>query len=586
MKTFLHSATLLVVLLIASLGSNAQLNTDLPNPNKNMKALPVGSFIIAMDNTLQAGPGYFNLKAYGLIVTLQNAGIRLRWIIDSGKVHDGVDFSVQAERLAPTFLANDGVPKNFKAGPFVIFPNDTSVARYVIQLYNNTITTANQRVNVYRSLSDVMVPVRYDLFGVKPKAAILNDGGKGAIHAGYFTTAGIPTTNFAVLDSAVNLYQNCYTFASEPHNDGSATYPIERIVDSLNAFVLNGGNFLAQCAAVRTYENSRISSTNPADHIQSSNGWDDATIISKTTANVAYQNPDLSFAQFEGTYIPNQAGSMQTWNRFVGGVAINNFYPVISGLSAATDSVFGASVSKHKTGKGGLIFYIGNHQFAGSNMEDLNGQRMYMNAFLTPAAYGDCPLYNCTGPSCGPLPVTLKYFKARKTSNGQQVQLNWVTSTELNAKEFIVERSLDGFSFVGIGRVNAKGMSAVDVPYSLIDKSPASGYNYYRLTEVSNDRVATYSDVVTVYFSGKAGMVDIYPVPSRQSITVDLGTLPVNNSTISIFDVTGKMIMSNYRVMSNTVKLDVRNYAAGTYILKVISEDGTILQNKFVVVKD
>lgn len=596
MKIFLRPIFLLVLSVFALIKVNAQ-NTDLPNPNNNIKVLPAGSFVIAMDKTYQATSGYFNLKAYGLLVNLMNGGIRLRWIIDSGKVHNGTDISVAAERMAPSFVAAGVTPKDFKAGPFVITPSDTALARIFITIYNNSMTAAN-KVNVYRTTAPVNVNVRYDLTGVKPKAAILNDGGKGDIQVAFMETASIPSTNYKILDSAINLYNGCYTFASEPHNDGSGNFPINRIVDSVKDFVAKGGNFLAQCHAISTYENGEFNSggipTSP-NLVQASIGitgggtggnlYKTATTLIPD-ANVNYANADLSYAQFDGIYKAHQTGFLSEWYRINNGAALNNFYPVINGNTPATDSFFSATVSKHRSGKGGLIFYLGNHTFSGTTDEDINGQRMYLNAFLTPAAYGNCPLYQCNGgPECGPLPVTLKSFKAKKI-NVQQVQLNWATSTELNAKEFIVERSFDGVSFVGIGKLTAKGFSSNEVAYAYQDLSPNKGYNYYRLTEISNDARMTYSEIIAVYFSGDATGLDVYPAPARETVNVDMNGFTANNNIVSVYDLTGKVMINKLKVNSNSTKLDVRSFPAGTYILRATDTNGKILQSKFSVIKN
>lgn len=588
MKIFLRPIFLVFLSVFTLIEGNAQ-NTDLPNPNNNIKVLPTGSFVIAMDKTYQGtttSTSYFNLKAYGLLVNLMNGGIRLRWIIDSGKVHNGTDISVLAERMAPSFVAAGVTPKAFKAGPFVITPSDTALARIFITIYNNSMPST-AKVNVYRTTEPVNVNVRYDLTGVKPKAAILNDGGKGDIQEAFMVAASIPSTNYKILDSAINLYNGCYTFASEPHNDGTGNFPITRIVDSLKDFVAKGGNFLAQCHAISTYENFNL--------VQSATGITGGGTggnLYKTTtqlipdANVNYANADLSYGQFDGIYKANQTGFLQSWSRISNGAALNNFYPVINGGTAATDSIFSATVSKHRSGKGGLIFYLGNHTFSGTTDEDINGQRMYLNAFLTPAAYGNCPLYQCNGgPECGPLPVTLKSFKAKKI-NTQQVQLNWSTGTELNAKEFIVERSFDGVSFVGIGKLTAKGFSSNEVAYAYQDLSPGKGYNYYRLTEISTDARMTYSEIIAIYFSGNATGLDVYPAPARESVNVDMNGFSANNNFISVYDLTGKVMINKLKVNSNSTKLDVRSFPAGTYILRATDANGKILQSKFSVIKN
>src|ERR1043165_4593192 len=112
--------------LFALTSVNAQ---DTPNPPANLQFLPSGSYVIAMDNTLQ-GTGNmgtyskFNMKAYGLIIHLLNNNIKLKWVITAGKAKDAIDFTVNAEMTSPSFVA--AASRDFKAGPFVIFSSDTT----------------------------------------------------------------------------------------------------------------------------------------------------------------------------------------------------------------------------------------------------------------------------------------------------------------------------------------------------------------------------------------------------------------------------------------------------------------------------
>ena len=53
------------------------------------------------------------------------------------------------------------------------------------------------------------------------------------------------------------------------------------------------------------------------------------------------------------------------------------------------------------------------------------------------------------------VPVRLISFNGRL--NGEKVDLNWVTATELNTKHFEVQRGSDGFSFTTIETVAAQG---------------------------------------------------------------------------------------------------------------------------------
>ena len=85
----------LLMLLPVTFSLKAQ---DLPGATANLQTLSAGSYVIAMDNTLQTNTaGYFNLKAYGLVVYLLNNNVKLKWVIAAGRIKDGIDFSGSAE---------------------------------------------------------------------------------------------------------------------------------------------------------------------------------------------------------------------------------------------------------------------------------------------------------------------------------------------------------------------------------------------------------------------------------------------------------------------------------------------------------
>lgn len=607
-------------------------NTDLPNPTANLQTAPAGTLVIAMDNTNQANPGYFNLKAYGLAVTLMNSNKNLRWIIKAGKAKDAVDFTVNAQSIttpvvvtatsrisvtngstaanvnsivgtlvvgmkitaqgvaAGTTIASitngahivlsaaatstqtnknatyaiDTYPistYNFKSGPFIIYPADTVGVRAVINTFNNAQPAAN-KVNVFKTTADVTVDVRYNLTGVRPKASILNDGGSANIHVQYMLNASVPTNNYMVLYSATGLTINCFTFASEPHNSDQGAF-----IDSIRRFLIAGGNFLAQCHAITSYENFT------GGFYQSTNGVVDNN--NNISNNVAYDNPDLSVNQFEGYYNANNGGSVQTWNFAPGSVPQNNFYALVKGNTVPLSTTYGVSGAKLRAGKGGNVTFVGNHNFDGTDIEDLNGQRIYLNAFLTPAFTPSCPEDII-------LAVQLKYFTAKKQGSG--VQMNWATITEQQSREFIIERSANGSDFSEIARVPASGNSTVERLYRTMDMHPLPGNNYYRVIQTDVQGKKTYSSIVLVDMGTAAAGMRVFPNPAKGHVNISLVHLPAGISLISVYDVTGKTMVKELPVSGNTLKLDVSKWSAGTYFIKLLTKNGEMLQQKLTVV--
>ncbi len=453
---------LLIFVLFAFVKANVWSQfPDLPDAaaSYNPLSLPTGSYVIAMDNVNQSTGGFFNEKAYGLVVYLLNNNVRVRWVIQPGKAKDGIDFTVNSSRIKPTAAAAANL--GYKAGPFVIFAADTGGVAAKVDAYN-ALSTTGTPVNVYKTNVDVTVDVRYDYLinGViwKPKAAVLDDGGNGDIHAAYYVLAGITfgangtltlsggkltgsataATNW-VIQTSPDFVTNCFTFASEPHNTSAPANVLNGIAD----FVNGGGNFLAQCEAVRTYENAKrfqATNANLATTVfeKGAGGNTNATVgVVSAASTGAYPEPDLSFTQFEGGFDMNYAGSLRNWRLTSGSSFTGNAHNEINGSNGSLGNVpaaYGASVTKVPsipvTQLGGMVFYLSQHLFsdATNDVEVINGFRMYMNAFLTPtnpqgsllsSAVTHCASYptpitvNC-GSSAGPssaYPLTFTLYE-------------------------------------------------------------------------------------------------------------------------------------------------------------------------------
>ena len=358
---------------------------DMPMPVANYKTLSAGSLVVGMDNSTQANStNMFNLKAYGLIVYLLNNNTKVKWVIRAGKNKDDIDFSTSAVQIKPvagiTFLYD------FRSGPFVIYSADTSGVASLIDNFNSAISNVGDKVKVFRTAADVVVDERYDLTGFKPKAALLNNGGNWDIHRDYLLNAGInfgmnATGNIATNWSqaiASDLLVNCYTFASEAHWSETNTAYAKPVTDNIKAFLTAGGNVLAECAAVRTYENAgRFHSTGGINPVTENTFNDPLTVL-------VYNNADLSFSQFQGAVNIRKGGSLQNWT-YSGNIQ-NKEHDHVKGMIANAN--IGASLAKLSTTEnGGLLYYLGNHKF--DRVDDLtvlNGIRMYLNAFLTPTA--------------------------------------------------------------------------------------------------------------------------------------------------------------------------------------------------------
>lgn len=549
-----------MMFLCAAIAVNGQSTKDLPSPVANLQTLAAGSYVIPMDNTLQANAsGNFNLKSYGLIVHLLNYGIKVKWSIKAGKAKDGIDFSGTATRLLPSTTAIPTI-YNFLAGPFVIAAADTTgVAAIVQAFYTNNGLTGNNRPAVYKlTLASLNVDIRYDLTGFIPKVAVLNDGANTPVHLGYMYKASIPTTNYNVT-SALDLLTHCYTFATEPHIDDSLMNTA--YADAVRIFVTYGGNFLAQCEAILSYENR----TN--GHFQSTNGFT-KTNTNLTAAQTAYTNPDLAYSQYQGAFRIWQGGSVRNWVLSSGSSYQNSAHNHATGPS---NTPVGASVSKinGSTQAGGLIYYIGNHEFTSeTDIESINGIRMYMNAALTPTGLGL---------KCGTTGQTMMWVLSLKLQefNVQQknehAELTWTTAQGSTASQFIVERSTDGTAFREAGIVFSKSEEAV--VYKFKDQiRGANGTNlYYRIRTEDNRGKYEYSEIRVLKIGASPATITTFPNPVVNKVVI---TLPASWSgkqiNYELIDLNGKSVARfSGSVNNQTQELNVAHLNGGYYYLRV-----------------
>ncbi len=169
------------------------------------------------------------------------------------------------------------------------------------------------------------------------------------------------------------------------------------------------------------------------------------------------------------------------------------------------------------------------------------------------------------------LPVGLIDLQGQLTN--ENVVLNWTTSSEVNTKEFDVERSYDGNNFVKIGSVAAAGNSTVAQNYVFKDPDIAQQDNYYRLKEVDVDDASAYSKVVLVDRTNADGAFKVMNNPFTIAIDVQFGKQTSGSVETKLLDITGKELYHNINgtpgMTAMHIDLSGKNLSAGMYILEV-----------------
>jgi len=174
------------------------------------------------------------------------------------------------------------------------------------------------------------------------------------------------------------------------------------------------------------------------------------------------------------------------------------------------------------------------------------------------------------------LPVELIAFTAIR--NNQTVILDWKTANEINNSHFDIERSTDAVRFEKIAELEGSGNSYDIKVYSVTDKHPIQGTNYYRLKQVDHNGAFSHSPVRSVQFNKELGPIRIFPNPTTEKINIS-GI--VGSVTVEIYSSDGRLQLESQLVGE---QLDIQSLQLGTYILKILTLDGiTIKVQKLII---
>ena len=150
------------------------------------------------------------------------------------------------------------------------------------------------------------------------------------------------------------------------------------------------------------------------------------------------------------------------------------------------------------------------------------------------------------------------------------VNLQWTTATETNSKYFTIERSTDGANWTAIGQVPAAGNSDQPLQYSFTDYNPASGNNYYRFQETNENNTPVYSPIRDVDFNDAAVVINWYPNPVRDRLTV---TATTSLSSITLTTLDGRTLQTIDGFTSGQT-IDFSRYPFGIYFLIIRTTAG------------
>jgi hypothetical protein len=176
------------------------------------------------------------------------------------------------------------------------------------------------------------------------------------------------------------------------------------------------------------------------------------------------------------------------------------------------------------------------------------------------------------------LPVELLSFTSTCMDN-EEVQLTWITASEVNSDYFVIEKSTDALNFVPLSTIAAQGFSTTNQIYNYSDLSNTTKV-YYRLKQYDIDGKEHIFNTIYVDCSDDKSSINMY-YAGNNTIKIDAQNKE-GEYKFNLFQYDGKNIFSkqlNIETGKQIISIiPSQQLARGVYIIQLVND-------KFVLAK-
>lgn len=278
--------------------------------------------------------------------------------------------------------------------------------------------------------------------------------------------------------------------------------------------------------------------------------WQSPSLMNPTVAQAKSTTPSVTF----GSFVGHKAISL------MGDIAAN---PTANGAGQTQYWSFSGSHSNRSTEKAGAASVTMSHTISANEDWVMIGATMVDYAVA--------------------LPVEVLSFEGERVD--KNVLLKWSTSAEVNNDFFTVERSVDGINFESLGDVDGAGNSLTALNYSFVDDKPKDGVSYYRLKQTDFNLNTKYSNIVAIDIKN-VEIMNFFPNPSTSQSNVIVNSPEDMSVLFNIVGSEGKVLRNSEEKLQkglNIIKLDVANFAEGSYFFSIINGNNVLSKKQFLV---
>jgi len=184
-----------------------------------------------------------------------------------------------------------------------------------------------------------------------------------------------------------------------------------------------------------------------------------------------------------------------------------------------------------------------------------------------------------------PLPIHLLSFEARKHTE-KSAAIQWTVAYASAAKSYELQKSSNASSWKTIQTGMFAATNSI-TSYNFTDGLPYTPNTYYRLKIINDDGSVTYSTIQKVSFNSNINWT-VGPNPAKDVITISLKSVRAGAGTITISDITGKVVYQKEIKIAegeNVIKVnDLSSLGNGQHIIR-LENDGQQFTEKLLIKK-
>jgi hypothetical protein len=170
-----------------------------------------------------------------------------------------------------------------------------------------------------------------------------------------------------------------------------------------------------------------------------------------------------------------------------------------------------------------------------------------------------------------PMPVELMSFEVQCLDKSNNI--TWITASEKNSKNFILERSFDGLNWQQIYETEAAGNSQDEIVYSFEDARINGSICYYRLNQYDIDGKSKQYGPISSNCKTNFVKPTLFPNPCNGDFYVSIFSEGNNNIEVKLLNLSGVLLEEQTFSLSDETRMihfSNLNIPSGIYLVDVL----------------